>query len=189
MKKHLLGFALFNLIVGASILIALLTGSFQKPQTAYTYDVSKQSCWKNVRQNSLSRKNYENSQDAVKVTQAVLDEKTGKLNMSFNIQRETPTTQDIKVKLTFVNMISKGNTNWDGDVRTELVTLSPNFNVDNKAVYSLPLSYKWLNNFGEKENLYVKAEIYNGNSADSETVARSDDNFAEFTPILLMNKK
>lgn len=187
MKKHLLGFALFNLIVGTALVIALLTGRFSSPRTNYTYDVSKQSCWKNVRQNSVSRQNYENSEDSVKITQAVYSERTGKLNMSFALQRETPSTQDVTVKLTFINAVSKGDKNWDIDGRSENITISPNFNVDNQAVYSMPLSYNWLNKFGKKDNFYVKAEIFGGNSTGFETVSRSS--FKEFTPILITDKK
>lgn len=190
MKKHLWGFALFNLIVGTALIIAIMTGNFRRPAAKYTYDVSKQSCWKNVRQNSLSRRNYEKNQNSIKVTQAVLDEKTDKLNMSFSIQRETPSTQQLNVRLTFVNgSYEETGGKFDGSFRSESITLSPSFDVDNKAVFSMPLSYKWLKSSDIKENFYVMAEIDNGNLNKSETVARRGADLYEFTPILSINEK
>lgn len=188
MKKHLFGLALFSLIVGTAMFVAALVRTVPQPAKTYTYEVSKTSCWKYTRQNSEIRKNYDNDQTAVKITQAVLNERTNDLDMDFFIQRETPSTQSVKIKLTFVNGLSKGSGNWDGVVRTEYATLAPNFNVENKAVYSLPLSYNWLNKLRDGENLYVMAEIDNGRSNNLENVARSID-FNDFTPVLLVNKK
>lgn len=187
MKRHLLGFALFNLIVGTALLVAILTKSFPTPKTPYVYEVSKTSCRTNVRQNYETRKDYENN-DSIKVTQAVLNEKMGKLNMSFDIQRETPSTQDITVKLTFINTKAKAEKDWNGEVKTEFIKILPSFNVNNRAVYSLPLDYGQLKDLEKKDNLYVKAEIFKGTSNGFETSGQNNS-FTEFTPILVTDKR
>lgn len=187
MRRHLLGFALFNLIVGTALVVAILTGSFPRPATRYVYEVSKTSCPMNVRQNPETPKIYESKSDSIKVTQAVFNENTGKLNMSFKIQRETPATQDINVKLTFIHLRTNGISNGDGDDRMEFISVSPDFNVDNNAVYSIPLSYKWLSVLSRGDTFYVKAEIYNGNSTEPENVHIYDGK--DFTPILVIDKK
>lgn len=187
MKKHLLGFAIFSLIVGTAAFVAALAREVPQPAKQFTYEVSKTSCWKNVRQDSEIRQSTDYGQASVKITQAVLNEKTRKLDTNFFIQRETPSTQKVRVKLTFVNSLPNENGNWDDAVRTEYVILSPNFNVDNNGTQLMISSYQWLGDLNSGENLYVTAEVVNGRSNDLETVPRKI-NFNDFTPILKINK-
>lgn len=96
MKKHLLGFAIFSLILGTAIFVAALAKSARQPVVKqYTYEVSNKSCWK---MNRRTETKADSGRASIKITQAVLNEKTGKMNLSFAVQRETPATQDVKVK-------------------------------------------------------------------------------------------
>jgi hypothetical protein len=182
MKRHLLGFVLFNVIVGTALLVAILTKSFPMPKKLYVYEVSKTSCKTNVRQHDETRKNYENN-DLIKVTQAVLDEKTGKLNMSFSVQREAYSTRNIKAKLVFINDLSKDRRNWDEIIGTDYITFS-NYLDDNNTVFTATVSYPWLNKLKDNKNLYVYAETETVNPNGSIVTG-----YSESMPILLMNKK
>lgn len=190
MKKHLFGFAVFSLIVGTTVFIFSFFKGQPKLSHSKTvvYEVSKQSCWKNVRQNSEVMRDAGYGQASVKIVQAVLNENTRQLNTNFLINRETPSTQNVRVKLTFVNGSFKGKGNWDGVVRTEYVTLSPDFNIDNSGMQSTVSSYQWLDNLKSSENLYVMAGTVYSLRNDLDTVPRKAD-LENFTPILLMNKK
>ena len=187
MKKHLFGFALFSLIIGTAVFISPMMRQSPSPAKSYTYEVSNRSCWKNTRQNSEIQQSYYGPA-SIKITQAVLNEKTRKLDTSFSIQRETPSTQNVKVKLTFVNGVSKYNENFDGVVRTEFVDLSPNFNVNNSGTLSMIFSYQWLDDLKDSQNLYIRAEVVDNFQKSFENSVSRKTNFNEFTPVLLINK-
>lgn len=190
MKKHLLGFTIFSLIVGGAAVISALFAGAAIPSAgkSFNYEVSKRSCWRGARRNPENLQNSDNGQSSIKVTQAVLNEKTRRLDTDFFIQRETPSTQSVSVRLTFVSGLSNGNDSWDGIVRTEDVTLTPDFGVDNRATDSTVLSYKWLDNLETKDNLYVRAEILNSRSTKQSANFSYKINDTNFTPVLLMNK-
>lgn len=189
MKKHLLGFAIFSLILGTAIFVAALARSARQPaespsSVSVEYNVSKQSCWKMNRRAN----NSENSaKSSIKITQAVFNEKTGKMNLSFAVERETPATQDISVRLSFVNGVSEENGKWDSIANYELMTFVPNFNVENKATFTFPYTFRWNKNIKSTDNLYVTADLIDGKSNSLNTVF-IPKKMSDFTPVLITDK-
>ena len=160
MNKHIVGFILFNLIVGTSVIIAVLSynvpnfDSVVVPATSETYT---RSCWKSSRK-------YANNLDSVKVTQAVFDGKTQQLETELFVQSNVKSFKNIKLALNFFVK--------DGDSTRYLATedLSDR-NMDMEAVYDfsdrritkanfhVSTSSRWLDDIGASENLYVVPQI------------------------------
>jgi len=158
MKKHVSGIMLFALIVGTAVFVSAVFNEVpqSKQEFKFSYEISKRSCWKNLNQTS------DNGKVSVKIVQAALNEKTGQVYTDFFIERETPSTQSVRVTLNFVSIEEKKYGNREGVVRKESVILTPDFNVDNKATVSMVSSYKWLDDMKSPKNLYVSADYSNG---------------------------
>ncbi len=147
MKKHVVGFILFNLIVGTSAIIAALFYEMPKidsvdvPETPVIYT---RSCWR-------MRKNLQSPQVNAKITQAVFNENTDQLDMDLFLERKNHSTENVSVSLQF--FVKDGNqTRY---LATETFNLTPDFDLDDKAAQSVTFSYKWLDDLKSHENLYI----------------------------------
>ena len=148
MNKHIVGFILFNIIVGASAIAAALFYEMPKiesvsvPEVPVTY--TGKSCWKNF-------KMPVKGEVSTRVIQAVFDENTNELDMDLFLERKNHSTESADVTLDF--FVKTGSqTRY---VASERVNLTPKFNLEDKAAQNITSSYQWLNDLKSHENLYV----------------------------------
>lgn len=163
MNKHIIGLIVFSFIVGMSAIIAsFFVPMPQMPKIdsvrvsdshEYLYRGST-SCKKKKRK--PRPKDY--SELAVaKVSQAVFDLNKKQLDTQFLIERANDSTETVNVALHFFVNDNFGVQH----IATEFLTLTPNFDMGDKAMLSKVSSFNWLNNLESRENLYVMAEVVN----------------------------
>lgn len=164
MNKHIIGLIVFSFIVGMSAIVAAFFVRMPPiPEVApvkvsesneYVYR-GRTSCKKK------KRKPRPKSSDlaSAKVSQAVFDLNKKYLNTEFIIERATDSTENINVALHFFVNDSFGAQH----IATEFVTLTPNFDIGDKAMTSKLSSFNWLSNLESRENLYVMAEVVDTN--------------------------
>ncbi len=161
MNKHIVGFILFNLIVGTSIIIAAFFYQIPKyesvvvsPVTSETYT---RSCWK-------SNKRYTNNGTSVKVTQAIYSNKTEELKTELFVQSGEQSLDNIKIALHFFvkdgdstrYLATEDLTNNKGDMKG-IYDMSERRIT--KATFLLTSDYQWLGDLKSSENLYVMPEV------------------------------
>jgi hypothetical protein len=165
MKKHLFGFALFSLIVGAT---AFGYAMFKKvrvdevpaPAQYETYSSTK-SCWK------MKRELREAKLDSPKINQAVFNVDT----KEFNLRLETPETSS-SVALHFFVKDKKGARYVASEQilgvvgRDDLLEKIDSRTIDEKGLNEIKVTGSYssldnlgLDNLGPYENLYVVAEF------------------------------
>lgn len=164
MNKHIIGLIVFSFIVGMSAIVA---GFFirmpQIPEIA-PVRVSESNDYI-YRGNTYCKKNKrkprpKNSDLAfAKVSQSVFDLNKKQLDTEFIIERANDSTEDVNVALHFFVNDRFGVQH----IATEFVTLTPNFDLGDKAMTSKISSFKWLSNLESRENLYVMAEVIDNN--------------------------
>lgn len=139
MKKHLFGFAIFSLIVGAAIFVSAIFSSPKEvfvPVVETTYETRvNSSCWKMKREYSKT--------DSVSVRQAVLDLETKEIK--FQLDAPKP---DSKVALHFFVKDAEGTYYLATELPAPLMQSASGLRGTIKSNY-------WLNNLSSYENLYV----------------------------------
>lgn len=167
MKQHIFGFVLFTLIVGTAGFVSAVFTELPSRDAVKVSEVPrtveyKSSCWKRVKPSS--KQTWISS---ARVVQATLNQKTRQLETDLLIERETKSFETVLVSLHFFTKDAKG-TRY---LATEKVWLEPYFNTNNIAAQSITSSYKWLDELGSYENLYVTAETKGGTPTFSESNA------------------
>ena len=161
MNKHIVGFILFNLIVGTSLVIAALSYNVPKyesviiPVTSETYT---HSCWK-------SRK-YANNLTSAKVTQAIFDSKTQELKTELFIQSKNKFSGDLIIDLHF--FVKNGNSTRYLSTQE----ISESVSNDAKDNTFVTYSYDITDDLKQRENLYVVPEIIS-----------NTNNYNNYTPV------
>lgn len=161
MNKHIVGFILFNLIVGTSIIIAAFFYQIPKYESVYVTPVTSEtytrSCWK-------GNKRYANKMTSAKVTQAVFDSKTQELKTELFVQSNKKIFKDIKVVLHFFvkdgdstrYLATEDLTNNKGDMKGIYDVSERRMT---KATFLVTFDYQWLGDLKSSENLYVMPEV------------------------------
>jgi hypothetical protein len=163
MRKHILGFAIFSLIVGTAVFVSALV--YKKVQKQYVYEVSERSCWKQVRQTPI------NNPNSVKISQAVFNADTKQLYLEFS----TPDARTFDVKVTYTSIKnSKGGYLYQYSKNVEI-----NPNNDFKASQSIILPEFNTNKMQPADTMYVSIE----NNFESNKVV----NLKPF-PVLIIQK-
>lgn len=161
MNKHIIGLIIFSFIVGMSAIIAALFVPMPQMPKLDSVKVSESNdyiyrgntyCKKKKRK--PRPKDYSELASA-KVSQAVFDLNKKQLDTQFTIERGDDSTETVKVALHFFVNDRFGVQH----IKTEFVTLTPNFDIGDKAITTKTSSFKWLNNLESRENLYVIAEV------------------------------
>jgi len=143
MKKHIIGFTLFSIIVGTAAFIYAMFNVVNVEEVfapAYTPTYQRNSCWK------MKRDFKESNVGSPVIRQAVLDLKTKQLNWEL----ATPQPNS-KIALHFFIKDESGT-------RYINSALAPESGFENGVVKATS-SYLWLDNLDSYENLYVIAEI------------------------------
>lgn len=143
MKKHIIGFTLFSIIVGTAAFIYAMFNVVKVEEVftpAYTPTYQRNSCWK------MKRELKETSVASPVVRQAVLDLKTKQLNWEL-----AAPLSNSQIALHFFVKDENG-TRY---INSAFVPKSGFENGVNKATSS----YQWLDNLDSYENLYVTAEF------------------------------
>ena len=143
MKKHVIGFTLFSIIVGTAAFIYAMFNIVNVEEVfapAYTPTYQTKSCWK------TKRDFKESSVGAPVVRQAVLDLRTKQLNWEL----AAPQTNSIIALHFFVK--DKSGARYINSA------LAPESGFEN-GVIKATSSYRWLDNLDSYENLYVIAEF------------------------------
>ncbi len=189
MNKHVVGFILFNLIVGTSIIIAAFFYQIPKfesvvvtPVTSETYT---RSCWK-------GNKRYANKMTSVKITQAVFDSKTEELKLELFVQSDVKSFKNIKVSFKNIKVALHFFVK-DGDSTRYLATEKltdekmDKVNIDlsegAKITFLITSSYDWLGNLNSRENLYVIPELTSNANTYGDYTPVFDE--ANATPVTL----
>ena len=143
MKKHIIGFTLFSIIVGTAAFIYAMFNVVNVAEVfvpTYTPTYQGKSCWK------MKRDLKESNVGAPVVRQAVLDMKTKQLNWELAAPRT-----DSKIALHFFVKDESGT-------RYINSALAPESGFES-GVIKATSSYLWLDNLDSYENLYVTAEF------------------------------
>ncbi len=189
MNKHIIGLIIFSFIVGMSAIIAsFFVPMPQMPKldsvkvseaNDYIYRGTK-SCKKKKRKPRI--KNYDILASA-KVSQAVFDIEKKRLNTEFTIERADDSTETVNIALHF--FVNDGYAIQH--IKTEYVTLTPNFDIGDKAITQNKSSFRWLNKLESRENLYVIPEVVKDNYSYSKQPPFFDA--SEATAVLLSPKR
>ncbi len=171
MKKHIIGFAIFSLIVGTTAFIYAMFNVVrveEVPAPTYyqTYSPTK-SCWK------MKRELRESKLDSPKVVQAVFNMKTKQLNWEL-----VAPTIDSPIALHFFIKDKHGARYFASEKNIRSLsnrgklnyTATSNSANGTSKVINITSSYSWLENLTSYENLYVIAEF-------AQTAKISDNNF------------
>ena len=143
MKKHIIGFTIFSIIVGTAAFIYAMFNIVNVEEVftpAYTPAYQGKSCWK------MKQDLKESNVDSPVVRQAVLDLKTKQLNWEL----AAPQTKS-KIALHFFIKDENGT-------RYINSALAPESGFEN-GVIKATSSYLWLDNLDSYKNLYVVAEF------------------------------
>ncbi len=142
MKKHIIGFTLFSIIVGTAAFIYTMFNVVKVEEVftpAYSPTYQRNSCWK------MKRDLKESNVSFLIVRQAVFDLKTKQLNWEL-----TAPQINSKIALHFF-VKDKNETRYINSV------LAPGLSYEN-GVMKATSSYEWLDNLDSYENLYVMPE-------------------------------
>ncbi len=143
MKKHIIGFTLFSIIVGTAAFVYAMFNVVNVEEVfapAYTPTYQGKSCWK------MKRDLKESNVGSPVIRQAVLDLRTKQLNWELT----APQTNS-KIALHFFVKDEDG-TRYINSV------IAPESGFEN-GVIKATSSYLWLDNLDSYENLYVIAEF------------------------------
>ena len=146
MKKHILGFVIFSLIIGTAVFVSAFV--YKQVKREYVYEVSSRSCWKQSKQPNEIKSN------SVKIVQAFFTTypKLSELEIEFS----TPISQPVEIQL-YKNSTSAA-------LLTKTVTLLPN--VDNKS--TIKLYYKRIDDLRGLDNMYVTVRRLDDSMAEND---------------------
>lgn len=150
MRKHILGFALFSLIVGASVYASILfyKASVSPPAKSMTEPFRPEINFGNVKYGTAT----------IDVSQAVINLKNKKLDMNFSVKRDDDSTDAVFIIFWFYAK--------DGEktrfLEREVVRLTPDFDSRKIAALSDSYSFDWFDELKPNENLYVIPQFYGG---------------------------
>ena len=133
MKKHILGFAIFSLIVGTAVFVSAFV--YKQVKREYVYEISERSCWKQVKQKNVI------SSSKVKIVQAVFN--TYPKFSELNLELSTNLSQPVEIQL-FKNSTS-------GPLLTKTINLVPS--ADN--ISKIKLYYPRIDDLRGLDNMYV----------------------------------
>ncbi len=154
MNQNVFGVILFSLIVGTAMFVSAFFAVVPAPPTVVEkpLEASKPtSCFtKKKVVNQTTPVGVAN----IKIMQAVLNQQTNQLDTDFFIKRENSQTEAVGVALHFFAK-DGGKTRY---LATQTVTVTPDFDYDNKANHAVTSSYQWLDDLKRRDNLYVIAE-------------------------------
>ncbi len=169
MKKHIVGFIIFNFIVGTSLIVAAFF--YQKPKfesvviTPVTSETYTRSCWK-------SKSRFINNTTSARVTQAIFDSKAQELKTELFVQADDEKSlKTTKVALHF--FVKDGNSTRylaTEDLKDEKVSMKGTFDSSEsraaKVTFLINSSYQWLDDLKSpsRDNLYVVPQIITNNS-------------------------
>jgi uncharacterized protein YxeA len=161
MKKHILGFVIFSLIIGSAVFVSAM---FYKRavKKEYVYEVSERSCWREVKRET------KNNPAPVKIVQAVFNSKTKQFDVDFS----TLPTQNVEVYLIYKKQNDMDN--WEAGYKMESLTLMsfPNY----KTTQSLILP--WIKDLKSTDSMYVSIKSSN-----------EKDSFDSKVPVLIIPEK
>ena len=176
MNKHIIGLIIFSFIVGMSAIIASFF--IPMPQMPKIDSVSVSESNEYIYRGSTSckkrkprPKDYSHLASA-KVSQAVFDLNKKQLDTQFTIERADASTETVKVALHF--FVNDRFTVQH--IKTEFITLAPNFDIGDKAMTTKISSFRWLTHLESHENLYVMSEVV----TDSDNYKKSAPVFDSF---------
>lgn len=153
MKKHILGFVIFSLIVGTAVLVsAMFYKKVVTPKFEYRYEVSKRSCWRDGKRLSESRP------VELKIVQAVFNSNTRQLDVTFNGSE----IKNVDLNIQFMRASVKTGTKT-GSVYTENVTITPDYN--NHAVASINLPSRSTVYLEPSDTMYINISGADNDSA------------------------
>ena len=124
------------------------------PETSTNY--VKTSCWK-------SKRNYKNKQTSPKITQAIFDSRTHKLETELFLHSDVKSTEDIKLALHF--FVKDGNSTRylaTEDLTDKKVDMKGTFDMSERMTknsFDVTVPLEWLDDLKSRENLYVVPEI------------------------------
>ena len=175
MKKHILGFALFSLIVGATAIVYALVNV---PETIRVVDVAPVSY---VRQNdsaskptscwNMNRRAEESKSGSPLISQADLNEESGLFIFEIGCSEN--------LKQVFLYFYEKTE-NAAKLIAVEKIDLKPSINCENKS--SLYKNFAWAKEVNPASNIYVIARTSNKNMS-----ASFDESLA--VPVLMASGK
>lgn len=178
MKKHILGFAIFSLIIGTAVVISRLL--FSPVSETVTYVVIGESEPAQARKTSCWMRDYREFQQAgVKLEQAVIQRQTGELRTVFSLKSKNEDAAPLTVSLHF--FVKNGE--QSRHIATENVWVDSFSNFRQEFVNSL----KWVNKLDSSDNLYVVPETSFGYTKHKNTSPIFDDSVA--MPVLLSKGK
>lgn len=155
MNQNVVGVILFSVIVGVAIFVSELFYVAPMPPTVYAKPVTvenKYSCSHHSR--TVINQTIPVGVADIKVVQAVLNPQANEFNAEFLIKKENPRTEAVGIALHF--FVKNGRTTQY--LATETMTVVPDFDSRGNATDDVTASFKWLNNFEQRNNLYVIAE-------------------------------
>lgn len=155
MNQNVVGVILFSVIVGIAIFVSEYFAPIPAPLPVYERPVTvdnKYSC--SHRSRTVINQSIPVGVADIKVVQAVLNPQANVFNAEFLIKKENPRTEAVGIALHF--FVKNGRTTQY--LATETITVVPDFDSRGNATDDVTASFKWLNNFEQRNNLYVIAE-------------------------------
>lgn len=185
MNKHFIGLIIFSFIIGISAIIASLFIQMPQMPEIQAVKVSESNDYV-YRGNTYCQKKKKrhhpkqyNDLASVKVSQAFFDLDQKQLETQIMVERANDSTETVNIALHFFVNDRFGVQH----IATEFVTLTPNFDIGDKAITTKISSYRWLNNLESRENLYVMPVVGNDyyNSNEFTAVFNSSEATAVLT--------
>lgn len=180
MNQNVFGVILFSFIVGT----AMFVSAFFAPVTEQPLVVVEKPTVSSKPTSCFTKKKFVDETTPVgvaniKVVQAVLNQNTSQLDTDFFIERGNFRTNAIGIALHFFSK-DGGKTRY---LATQTVTVTPDFDYDNKANQAVTSSYQWLDDLKRRDNLYVIAELSSSFNNNRNPEPRFDETKA--TAVLL----
>lgn len=174
MKQNIFGIVLFSVIVGTAVFVSESFVTLPTPPAVEEKPIVFES------RNRCGKTSYQKGTAKVKLSQAVLNPKTGQLFTSLALEKEN-TSADY-IGLTYHFYVKEGVKNQY--LASETVAIRPVFDINNRANHEITSSYSWLDSLATKNNIYVIAVSGGNGFGKHNSIPRFDETLA--TPVLLM---
>lgn len=174
MKKHILGFGLFSLIIVASAIAFV----YFQPFDIYNAPTD------NRRMTELPVEELPAVNIGTKVTQAVINSETKQIDLEIALDKNDSTNNTFSLALYFYLNDGAGKTKIIG---REKITLCSNDYQNAKATVKIKDSLSWLNKLNTFENLYVMAQPVSVGAEIQEFSPHFNANLAK--PVLIYTEK
>ncbi len=181
MNQNVFGVILFSFIVGLSVLVSAYLVPLPTPPPVYERPVTVKnthSCASQSR--TVINQTTPAGLATVKITQAVLNQRTNQLNTEFSVKRENQPTKEVGVALHF--FVKNGRTTQY--LATETIIVRPDFEADDAANHDILSSFQWLDDLNRRDNLYVMPELSQNFRLNKSLEPKFES--AHATPVLLM---